>query len=495
MPKPLILALDTGTTSTRALVFELGGGLVAQASQPLAILTPNPGWVEQDGVQIVQSSLNVIHQVLEQLGERATQIAGLGLTNQRETILVWERGSGKPIHPAIVWQDRRTADSCAALRAAGHESWVQASTGLLLDPYFSATKLAWILDHVPGARAQAEQGLLAAGTVETYLTWCLSGGISHITDATNASRTALYDLASGAWSARLLDLFRVPRAVLPEITDSAGRLATTKKEACGFVLPIASLVGDQQSAAIGQACIQPGMAKITLGTGAFLLAHVGAAIPSTQHRLLGTVAWQLNNKRAYALEGSLFVAGSALQWLRDGLGVLEDVAQSGALAASVPDSAGVFMVPAFAGLGAPYWDAQARGLICGLTRGTTRAHLVRATLEAMGYQAADLLEAFAGDGAPIAQLRVDGGMAANDWLMQWMADLLDIPVARPHFLETTAYGAALLACVGLGLAEDIGAAAQAWQAERIFTPDMAPTARLAQLALWRQAVARARYSE
>ena len=487
MSRPTVLVLDSGTTSTRALLFDADGTVLAQASRAIDQHFPAPGWVEHDAGQIEALSRTVLAEVLAQA---SSPPSALGLTNQRETVVVWDKATGEPVHRAIVWQDRRTAETCAALAANGHGPAVEAATGLRLDPYFSATKIAWILDHVAGARAAAERGDLLAGTIDSWLVWRWTG--EHLTDATNASRTALYDLGSGDWPDALCDLFRVPRSMLPRVTDCAGPLATLPASLLGTALPLTGMAGDQQAAAIGQACLSRGMAKATYGTGAFLLVHAGPEPLISKNRLLGTVAWQLDGKRAYALEGSLFVAGSAVQWLRDGLGLISRSDETAALAASVADSGGVVLVPAFAGLGAPWWDAEARGLICGLTRGTTRAHIVRATLEAMGEQTADLLEAFGADGLPVSRLRIDGGMASNDWLMDDMADVLQVPVERPASIESTAWGAAMLAMVGAGMMPGLEAAAQAWRCDRLAAPRVTPAAISPRRAAWRQAVARVR---
>ncbi len=453
----LLLALDAGTTSTRAIAFAGDGSIVASCGRPLTQHYPQPGWVEHDAGEIWRMSRDCLLDVADQVG--AARIAAIGITNQRETIVLWDAATGEPLGPAIVWQDRRTAEACAALKAAGHEPMVQARTGLLLDPYFSATKLRWALDHRPAVAAAAASGRLRAGTVETWLIWKLSAGAAHITDASNAARTLLMDLATCRWDDELLALFGVPRAVLPEIVDCAGALATTAL--LGGETPITGSAGDQQAAAIGQACLTAGEVKATYGTGCFLIAHAGAVPPLSQHRLLSTVAWQLGGVPAYALEGSIFTAGSAVQWLRDGLGIIADSTETEALAKSVPDSGGITFVPALAGMGAPHWQPEARGLITGLTAGTTRAHLVRATLEAMGQQTADLVDALAADGVHPVRLRVDGGMVANDWLCQDLADSLGLTVERPRCIETTALGAAMLAGVGAGRFADLPAAAAA----------------------------------
>ena len=394
----LLLALDAGTTSTRAIAFTLDGGIVARCGRPITQHYPQPGWVEHDAAEIWRASRDCLIDVADQIG--ASRVAAIGITNQRETIVFWDRATGEPLAPAIVWQDRRTADACAELKAAGHEPPVQARTGLLLDPYFSATKIAWALSHWPAVAAAERAGSLLAGTVESWLIWKLSAGKRHVTDATNASRTLLMDLASCRWDDGLCALFGVPRAILPEIVDCAGPLATTAL--LGGATPITGSAGDQQAAAIGQACLSPGMVKATYGTGCFVLAHAGAVPPVSTHRLLATLAWRIGGTPAYALEGSIFTAGAAVQWLRDGLGIIADSAETEALARSVPDSGGVTFVPALAGMGAPHWQPEARGLLAGLSAGTTRAHIVRATLEAMGQQTADLIDALAADGVETA---------------------------------------------------------------------------------------------
>lgn len=472
MTADLLLVLDAGTTSTRAIAFSRHGEIVASAQRPLTQHYPAPGLVEHDAAEIWSLSAACLNEVVERVGK--TRLAALGLTNQRETLVLWDRRTGEPLAPAIVWQDRRTADACATLRAAGHEPLVQARTGLLLDPYFTASKLRWALDHWPQVAEAARTGHLAAGTVDSWLIWKLSGGTRHITDATNASRTALMDLATCRWDDELLALFGVPATCLPEITDCAGPLA----HAMLLDLPITGSAGDQQAAAIGQACLAPGEVKATYGTGAFLLAHAGAEVPHSANRLLATLAWRLAGQGAWALEGSIFVAGSALQWLRDGLGLIASAAETEALARSVPDNGGVQFVPALAGLGAPHWAPDVRGLITGLTAGASKAHLVRATLEAMGQQTADLLDALIADGVPVSALRIDGGMAGNDWLCQDIADCIARPVSRPHVIETTALGAAMLAGLGCGWFSGLDEAARAMvHPDREFHPQGDPATR------------------
>jgi glycerol kinase len=451
-----ILTIDQGTTSTRALVFDCARQVIGLAQREFAQHYPADGWVEHDAEDIWRDCLGVVAEAVARAGLTAADIAAIGITNQRETVVLWDRATGAPVHRAIVWQDRRTADTCAMLRAGGHEPWVQQKTGLLLDPYFSATKIAWLLDNVPGARARAERGELACGTIDSFLLWRLTGGRSHRTDITNASRTALFDIEQQCWCPELLALFRVPAAILPEVGDSAGDFGVTDvlsgPGAQAVDVPIRGVAGDQQAALIGQGCMAPGQAKITYGTGGFMLVNTGGRIVRSRHRLLATVACRLDGQISYALEGSMFVAGAAIRWLRDGLGIIAGAGDSGAMAARLADNGGVYMVPAFVGLGAPHWCADARGLITGLTFDSGPDHLVRAALESVAYQTADLVAAMAGDGAgALAALRVDGGMAANDWFCQFLADLLGLPVERPSQIEATALGAAMLAARASGM--------------------------------------------
>ncbi|OYU15692.1 MAG: glycerol kinase [Alphaproteobacteria bacterium PA4] len=484
----LILVLDAGTTSTRAIAFDLAGSIIASAGRPITQHYPASGWVEHDAGEIWRLSRDCLIEVADKVG--APRIRAIGITNQRETMVFWDCSTGEPVAPAIVWQDRRTAAACAALKAAGHEAMVQAKTGLLLDPYFSGTKIRWALDNWPAVAAAETDGRLLVGTVESWLIWKLSAGAAHVSDATNASRTLLMDLESCTWDAALCALFGVPAAILPRITDCAGRLATTAL--LGSETPITGSAGDQQAASIGQACLSPGELKATYGTGCFLLAHAGPVPPRSTHRLLSTIAWRLDGVPAYALEGSIFTAGAAVQWLRDGLGIIASSAETEALAQSVPDSGGVTFVPALAGMGAPHWQPDARGLLTGLSGGTTRAHIVRATLEAMGQQTADLVTALAADGVTAGTLRVDGGMVANDWLCQDLADSLGVSVDRPRCIETTALGAAMLAAVGAGLFDSLTAAAAAMAgADRSFTPAIGDDARAARRTVWAKAVRQA----
>ena len=471
----LILVLDAGTTSTRAMLFTPEGALKGVAQEELTQHYPQPGWVEHDAAEIWDKTLACAREVTGEAGG-AERIAAIGITNQRETVVAWDKVTGQPLHHALVWQDRRTADFCASLRDSGQEPVVQAATGLLLDPYFSGTKMRWLVDNVPAVADAAASGRLALGTVESWLTWKLSGG-AHVTDASNASRTLLLPLAGASWDEGLCELFGVPRSALPEVTDNAGRLAMTRPELLGTAIPIAGLVGDQQSATIGQGCLHPGETKATYGTGAFVLANMGSEVPRSGHRLLGTVLCQLDGKRTYALEGSVFVAGSLVKWLRDSLGIIASAPETEELARSVPDSGGVTIVPALSGLGAPHWRPDARGVIAGMSFSTTRAHVARAALEAMAMQTADLAAAFAADGAGWTALRIDGGMSANDWMAQDLADVLRVPVERPAFVETTALGAAMLAAVGVSLHGSLGDAASAMRgAVQRFMPGTEPGA-------------------
>jgi glycerol kinase len=479
-----LLVIDEGTTSTRAMLFEADGTCLATEQRELTQSYPQPGWVEHDAEEIWSSSLACARAAVA-AGGGAGRVAALGITNQRETIVFWSRRTGRALAPAIVWQDRRTAGLCARLKAEGHEEAVQSKTGLLLDPYFSASKIAWALDHWPQLRDAG--GELCVGTVESWLVFRLTGGL-HVSDATNASRTALMDIGRGRWDEGLLDLWGVPAGVLPEIVDCAGRIGETLAEHFGEPLAISGMAGDQQSATIGQACLAPGNSKATYGTGAFILTHTGSELRRSRHRLLSTIAWQLGGERRYALEGSVFVAGSLVKWLRDDLGLLDSAGETEALARSVPDSGGVQIVPGHSGLGAPWWRPDARGAITGLSFATGRAHIARAALEAMAHQTHDLMTAFAADGAPWEVLKVDGGMASNGWLAQDLADVLELTVERPGFVETTALGAAMLAGVGCGLFASLEEGAAMRGAVERFEPAMAPEVREARLAGWKKAV-------
>jgi|HubBroStandDraft_1064217.scaffolds.fasta_scaffold02067_11 glycerol kinase len=485
-----LLAIDQGTTSTRAVVFDAQARPLAMARRELAQHYPASGFVEHDAEDIWRDALATAREALGHSGINARAVAALGITNQRETTLIWERATGKPIHRAIVWQDRRTAGECATLKAAGAEGLVRERTGLLLDPYFSGTKITWLLDNVPGARVRAERGELAFGTIDTFLLWRLTGARLHATDATNASRTLLFNLHTQEWDQELLRLLRVPHELLPEVRDSSGDFGATAPELLGAPIPIRGIAGDQQAALVGQGCFEPGMAKSTYGTGCFLLLNTGEAAV-TSRRLLTTVAYRLRGRTTYAMEGSIFVAGAALKWLRDGMHVLHDAAESATAAASVPDDHGVYLVPAFVGLGAPHWQPDARGLICGLTLDTRGAHLVRAALEAVAYQTLDLTAAMARDGAVAATaIRVDGGMAANDWLCQFLADILNARVERPAVLEATVTGAALLAGLAAGVWPDLPAIAAVLGTAAVFSPRMPAARRAVLIAGWHDAVAR-----
>ncbi len=487
-----ILAIDQGTTSTRAIVFDEQAHTVALARREFTQHYPASGWVEHDPEDIWRDTLTVVREALGRAGVAAAQIAAVGITNQRETVVLWERASGKPIHRAIVWQDRRTAEVCAQLKAAGAEPDVRRKTGLLLDPYFSGTKVAWILDQVPGARARAQRGELAFGTIDCFLLWRLTGGRVHATDVTNASRTLLYDIHAQAWDEELLRLLRVPREVLPQVRDSSEIYGTTEPSLFGAALPIAGIAGDQQAALFGQACFSPGMVKSTYGTGCFLLLNTGDVAVTSENRMLTTAAYRIGGRITYAMEGSIFVAGAAIKWLRDGLKVIHSAGETAAAAASVGESHGVYLVPAFVGLGAPHWDPNARGLICGLTFDTTVAHLVRAALESIAYQTLDLTQAMQRDGAARARaIRVDGGMAANDWFCQFLADILEARVERPAELETTALGAAFLAGLATGVWSDLTAIARTWSLQAAFEPRMSPARRTELVAGWQRALTRA----
>jgi glycerol kinase len=477
-----ILVIDEGTTSTRAMLFALDGACLGTAQQELTQRYPAPGLVEHDAAEIWERTLACTQEMVEKAGG-ASKVAAIGITNQRETIVFWDKATGEPLAPAIVWQDRRTAEDCAALKERGEEPAVQARTGLLLDPYFSGSKIGWALREWPQLRAAGDR--LAVGTIESWLVWKLTGGL-HVTDASNASRTALMAIGSGGWDDGLLALFSVPRIVLPEIVDCAGRFGETTL--FGAPIPICGLAGDQQAATIGQACLSPGDTKATYGTGAFVLTATGTTLPASRHRLLATVAYQIGGQRHYALEGSVFVAGSLLKWLRDDLGLLASAGESEAIANSVPDNGGVYLVPALSGLGAPWWRPDARATVSGLSFAAGRAHVVRAALEAQAHQTNDLKTAFAGDGCDWTRLRIDGGMAANDWLAQDLADMLNIEVERPAFVETTAMGAAMLAGVGAGLFESLEDAAALRGETRIFAPRMDEAARETRLKGWEKAM-------
>jgi glycerol kinase len=486
-----VLAIDQGTTSSRAILFTEALEIAATAQQEFPQNFPAPGLVEHDPEAIWRSVLATGREALRIAGADPAAVTALGIANQRETALLWDRDTGQPIHPAIVWQDRRGAGHCRALAAGGHEALVKSRTGLLLDPYFSATKVSWLLDNVQDARSRAERGELAFGTVDTFLLWRLTGGAVHATDATNASRTLLYDIHRGAWDDDLLALFRIPRRLLPEVLDSAADYGTSLAEHFGWPIPICGVAGDQQAAMVGEACFAPGMLKATYGTGCFALLNTGDTPAVSQHRLLTTIAYQLDGKPAYALEGSIFVAGAAIQWLRDGLGIIDTAEQSSALAAASDPAQAIYLVPAFVGLGAPYWDPDCRGALFGLTRSTGPAELARAALESVCYQTLDLLDAMRADW-PSANLmlRADGGMAASDWLLQRLADILDVTVERALVRETTALGAAYLAGLRCGIYPPPSQFAKMWRVGRSFTPGMAPAIRADKVAGWRDAVSR-----
>lgn len=486
-----LLAIDQGTTSTRSIVFDRHLRPLSIAQQEFRQIYPAPGLVEHDPEEIWATTLATMREAVAKAGLAAKNIAGIGITNQRETTLLWDRATGQPIHNAIVWQDRRTAPLCEELHAAGHEPRVSARTGLLLDPYFSATKIAWLLDNIPGAREAAESGRLAFGTVDTFLLWRLTGGRVHATDATNAARTLLLDIRSGEWDAELCDLFRVPLPLLPHVHDSAADFGTT--EAIGGAIRILGIAGDQQAATVGQGCFRPGMMKSTYGTGCFALINTGNTPVASRNRLLSTIAYQLDGRRTYALEGAIFVAGAAVQWLRDAMKIVATAPDINALAARADPDEEVYLVPAFVGLGAPYWDTQARGAIYGLTRNAGAAELARAALESVAYQTRDLLEAMRCDWLQMGAdtvLRVDGGLTASDLAMQFLADMLGAPVDRPAVKETTAIGAAYLAGLRAGLCPDIETFARAWSSERRFAPAMADDLRQRKYAGWRDAVGR-----
>jgi len=495
-----LIAIDQGTTSTRAIVFDAKLAPVAVAQQELRQIYPAPGSVEHDPEDIWSAVVATVRDAMAKAGVAAKDVAGIGITNQRETTIVWDRVNGKPIHNAIVWQDRRTAEACAALRAAGHEPAVTAKTGLVLDPYFSATKIGWLLDHVNRARPAAEQGRLAFGTVDSFLLWRLTGGKVHCTDATNASRTLLFDIGRGTWDRDLLDLFAVPGGLLPEVRDCASDFGETRPDLFGGAIRICGIAGDQQAATIGQGCFTPGMLKSTYGTGCFALLNTGAEQVASRHRLLTTIAYQLAGRRTYALEGAIFIAGAAVQWLRDGLHLIGQASEVNALAQRADPAEQVYLVPAFVGLGAPYWDTEARGAIFGLTRNSGPAEIAQAALEAVGYQTRGLLEAMQADmGAdwPVAAgtvLRVDGGMTASDVTMQFLADILDAPVDRPVVMETTALGAAYLAGHQAGVCPDPAGFSATWRLDRRFQPVMDAPTRARKWAGWQAAVERVRMS-
>lgn len=489
-----ILALDQGTTSSRAILFDHAGHLHACAQGEFRQIFPQPGWVEHDANEIWDSQLGVLRQVMRDSGVAASDVAAIGVANQRETTVLWDRATGQPVANAIVWQDRRNAAFCEQLQTEGKAELIQQKTGLVLDAYFSATKLKWLLDNVPGARARAERGELAFGTIDSWMIWKLSG--THLTDTSNASRTMLFNIHTQQWDADLLALLDIPASLLPQVVPSSGVAAHTHAELLGVSLPIAGIAGDQQAATFGQACLKPGMAKNTYGTGCFMLMNVGKKPLPSKNRLLSTVGWRLGNgpdSTDYLLEGSAFVAGAAVQWMRDGLGIIQHSSEVEALATSVPDTGGLVFVPAFAGLGAPYWDPYARGTLIGITRGTGKAHIARAALEGVAYQNVDVLSAMQDDaGIALSELRVDGGAARNDMLMQFQSDILNVPVVRPEVTETTALGAAYLAGLAVGFWSSLDEIASQWRVARRFEPKMADDERLTRLHKWQRAVERSR---
>ena len=488
-----LLALDQGTSSSRAIVFDEAGAVRGLSQRETAQIYPRPGWVEQDPLEIWQSQLECAHEALASAGVSARQIAALGITNQRETTIVWDRDTGAPACNAIVWQDRRTADICDKLKSDGLGALFTGRTGLVLDAYFSGTKLRWVLEHVEGVRARAEAGRMCFGTVDSWLVWNLTAGREHVTDPSNASRTLLYNIHTGEWDDKLLSLMGVPRSMLPRVFPSCGVVAETDPDLFGAPIAVAGIAGDQQAALFGQRCVIPGMVKNTYGTGCFMLMHTGERAVDSRNGLLTTVAWRLGERREFALEGSVFIAGAAVQWLRDGLRIIDSASEVGALASSVEDNGGVYLVPAFAGLGAPHWDPYARGTIVGLTQGSTVAHLARATLESIAYQTADVLEAMQADSSiALKGLRVDGGAARSDLLMQFQADILGVPVVRPVLHESTALGAAYLAGLGVGYWRDGAEIDAQWRPERVFEPRMAEGERERLKARWRRAVLRAK---
>jgi glycerol kinase len=489
-----VLAIDQGTTSSRAILFRPDTSIAAVAQMEFAQHFPASGWVEHEPEDLWTTTLATCRQALAEAGARAADVSAIGITNQRETVVVWDRASGEAVHRAIVWQDRRTADTCARLKAEGHEAVVSAKTGLLLDPYFSGTKVAWILDNVPGARARAERGELAFGTVDAFLLWRLTGGAVHATDATNASRTLMFNIHTGAWDEELLSLLRVPAVMLPDVYDSSAAYGTTSPDLFGGGIAICGVAGDQQAATVGQACFKPGMVKSTYGTGCFALINTGDKPVASRNKLLTTIAYQIGGRRTYALEGSIFVAGAAVQWLRDGLGVIANAAETGRLADAADPAQDVYLVPAFVGLGAPHWNPDVRGALFGLTRNTGPKELARAALESVCFQTTDLLAAMRADWPEAATaatvLRVDGGMVASDWTMQRLADLLDAPVDRPEIKETTALGAAYLAGLKAGIFPDPDHFSDRWRLERRFEPAIDGALRSRKLHGWREAVAR-----
>ena len=487
-----ILALDQGTTSSRAILFDKQGSIQGVAQEEFDQIFPEPGWVEHNAEQIWETQLRVAQNVLSEAGINAGQISAIGITNQRETTVIWNRKTGEPIHNAIVWQDRRTASFCDYLKEGGHETRFRNKTGLVLDAYFSGTKVRWLIENVDGARALADAGQLAFGTIDSWLVWKLTGGSRHITDVSNASRTLMYNIHTGDWDQELLEILGVPRSLLPEVHSSSEVYGETISDLFEKSIPISGIAGDQQAALFGQMCTKEGMVKNTYGTGCFMLMNTGEQAVTSRNNLLTTVAWKIGDKTNYALEGSIFIAGAVVQWLRDGLGIIKTAGEVEDLAGSVPDNGGIYIVPAFAGLGAPHWDQYARGIVAGITRGVTRAHFARAALEGIAYQVADVLDAMEADsGLKLAQLRADGGAAANNLLMQFQSDMLQVPVVRPKVLETTALGAAYLAGLAVGFWESIDDISTQWQVDKKYTPEM-PVESVHHLKTgWRKALVRA----
>ncbi|PPR64854.1 MAG: Glycerol kinase [Alphaproteobacteria bacterium MarineAlpha4_Bin2] len=490
-----LLAIDQGTTSTRAIVFDAQGLAIATAQRELPQIFPHPGWVEHDPETIWRDCVEVCRDAVVKSGIAPASLAGIGITNQRETTVLWDKATGIPIYNAIVWQDRRTAPLCARLKSEGMEAKVTAKTGLLLDPYFSATKIAWLLDNIEGARARAESGAIIFGTIDSYLVWQLTGGARHVTDVTNASRTMLFDIFQQDWDSELLEIFNIPRAILPDVFDNTAMFGETRSEPFNTAVPILGMVGDQQSAAIGQACLSPGMIKSTYGTGCFALLNTGKTVVGSTNKLLTTIAYRFDSSTRFALEGSIFVAGAAVQWLRDGLGIIRNSAETSSLAETADPKSGVYLVPAFTGLGAPYWDSGARANIQGLTRDSGKEEIARATLESIGFQTRDLFQAMAADGAAEpTTLRVDGGLSKNDWAMQFLADILAIPVERPVITEITALGAAYLAGLQAGIYTDLKNISENWAQDRFFEPSMSTDERDQRYSGWCDAVQRTRTS-
>ncbi|MBT8472706.1 MAG: glycerol kinase GlpK [Marinicaulis sp.] len=486
--RPYILAIDQGTTSSRAIVFDAAGRTVSVAQKEFEQHYPNDGWVEHDPEDIWRTTADTAKKAFEAAEKDGGEIVAIGITNQRETVVMWDRDSGEPLHNAIVWQDRRTADRCAAMREEGLENHIASRTGLVLDPYFSATKAAWILDNVDGARTRTEKGEIAFGTIDTYLISRLTGGAVHATDATNASRTSLFNIHTNEWDPALLEAFNVPGACLPDVRDSAGDYGATSPDLFGRAIPICGVAGDQQAAAFGQACFSPGDIKSTYGTGCFVLVHTGEEAIASENKLLTTIAWRINGETRYALEGSIFIAGAAVQWLRDELGMIKDAAETAELAESIESNNGVYLVPAFTGLGAPHWAPDARAAVSGITRGAGRAEFARAALESIAYQTSDLMDAIAKDGVNANALRVDGGMVANDWAMQFLADILNVPVERPRIMETTALGAAYLAGLQAGIYQSTDEIAERWRLDARFRPSMAAEERNKNVEGWKKAL-------